>query len=359
MNDKTLENLFSKLFNSSFIDNTGVDFLWHAGEPLLAGLEFYKKAIDFITKYNIRKLPVTHSIQTNGILINEKWCEFFFKNDFNVGLSVDGPEFLHDINRVTWGGKPSHKKVMDKFCLLRQYGITSGALCVLTREHLKYPKLILDFFTNNDFPSVGFNIEEIENDNTSSSLNKSNNEIIEDVKSEYRNFISVLYDEWLPHSGKFDIREFQDLFNVIHKKLTDPNYIRIPDEVADLGIITIHNNGDISTYSPEFAGAKDEKYNDFIFGNVNSIDFDSLANNEVLNTIIRDVNEHKTHCKKTCSYFSICGGSYVSNVYFETSDITNSESTACILMRQITADVLFDKLTKKKVSDKITMPNKV
>ena len=75
-------------------------FAFQGGEPTLAGLDFYVKLIELQKKYNIKKLKIYNSLQTNGMLIDEKWARFLHDNDFLVGLSLDGPKDVHDINRV-------------------------------------------------------------------------------------------------------------------------------------------------------------------------------------------------------------------------------------------------------------------
>ncbi|WP_108126728.1 cyclophane-forming radical SAM/SPASM peptide maturase GrrM/OscB [Saccharospirillum mangrovi] len=345
MSKDTLENLFSGLFGSAFLEeNESVEFLWHSGEPLVVGLPFYREVFELIEKYNKNKNIVVHSFQTNGLLLNEDWCNFFRTKKVNVGFSIDGPEFLHDINRVGWNGKGTHREVMEKYCLLRSNGISSGALCVLTREHLRYPKEILNFFVENRFPSVGFNVEEIENANTNSSLGIRVDLIHSDVITEFREFVSEFYDLWLPYSGIIDVREFQDFFNVSHKKILDPLYRRTPDEVQDFGIVTVQKDGSLSTYSPEFAGAKSDKYSDFVIGNVHRDTFSDISSSKQFLTIKNDMDKHKENCENSCQYFDLCGGSYASNVFFETSDLTRPESTACRLLRKTLYDVLLEKL---------------
>lgn len=341
-----LEEMMKKIFNSSFLDGHSVEFLWHAGEPLLAGIKFYEKAISLIEQYNVNNIEVHQSVQTNAVPITEQWCKFFSKHNFNVGISVDGPKFLHDKNRRNWSDGGSFEQVMRGFCKLRSNDIGTGALCVLTKEHLDYPEEIFEFFIENGFESVGFNIEEIDNANLMSSLNLDKNIICSDTLVKFRSFFSKLYDIWLPYSGKFDIREFQDFFNVSSHKISNPSYVREPDETKNLGIITIHKNGDISPFSPEFAGAKSVKYNDFIIGNVLKDKFDNLMYKKEYKIIHQDIKNKKENCKKECQYFSICGGDYASNSYFESGDISHPQSTACRLLRQELSDILLEKLKK-------------
>lgn len=88
-----------------------IAFAWHGGEPLLAGKEFFRKAVRLQQKYAEGK-SVENSIQTNGLLLDDEWCEIFRDNGFLVGISIDGPEDIHDAHRVDAGGKKTFARVM-------------------------------------------------------------------------------------------------------------------------------------------------------------------------------------------------------------------------------------------------------
>lgn len=108
-----------------------VTFVWHGGEPLMAGIEYYKKAIEFQRKYASGK-AIVNSLQTNGLLVNSDWARFFHNNKFLIGLSVDGPRDIHDAYRVNKAGRPSFDKVMAAVSLMKQYGVEYNTLSVVT-----------------------------------------------------------------------------------------------------------------------------------------------------------------------------------------------------------------------------------
>lgn len=107
-----------------------VNFCWHGGEPLLAGINFYEKAIFYQNKYKGSK-RVENSLQTNGLLINEKWCNFFRQNRFLIGISLDGPEDIHDSYRVDAGGRPTFARVMNAVKLMQSCGVEFNTLSVV------------------------------------------------------------------------------------------------------------------------------------------------------------------------------------------------------------------------------------
>jgi len=123
-----------------------VFFSWHGGEPLLAGLDFYRKAVHFQRKHLAAGKTVLNGIQTNGILLNDDWCRFLSDEGFVTGLSIDGPGNLHNLNRRTKQKQPSLEKVIKGHQLLQKNGINPEILCVVNAHNVKYPLVVYDFF---------------------------------------------------------------------------------------------------------------------------------------------------------------------------------------------------------------------
>ena len=109
MSDELLERYISQYIESVQVPT--VTFCWHGGEPLLAGIDFYEQAVALQNKYRGNK-QIENSLQTNGLLINPDWCDFFRQNNFLIGLSLDGPKDIHDAYRHDRGGQPTFDRVM-------------------------------------------------------------------------------------------------------------------------------------------------------------------------------------------------------------------------------------------------------
>jgi len=107
-----------------------VTFVWHGGEPLMAGLEYYRKAIGFQQKYAGGK-TIINSLQTNGTLLNADWCRFFHDHNFLIGISIDGPRDIHDAFRVNKAGRPTFDKVMAGISQMVQYKVEYNTLSVI------------------------------------------------------------------------------------------------------------------------------------------------------------------------------------------------------------------------------------
>ena len=107
------ERLLERYIRANIEGNNSpvIAFAWHGGEPLLAGKEFFRKAVALQQKYAEGK-TVENSIQTNGLLVDDEWCQIFRDNNFLVGVSIDGPEHIHDAHRLDAGGNPTFARVM-------------------------------------------------------------------------------------------------------------------------------------------------------------------------------------------------------------------------------------------------------
>lgn len=109
MDDRLLEQYIRANIEGN--NSPVIAFAWHGGEPLLAGKDFFRKAVALQQKYAGGK-TVENSIQTNGLLVDDEWCAIFRDNNFLVGVSIDGPESIHDAHRVDVGGRPTFTRVM-------------------------------------------------------------------------------------------------------------------------------------------------------------------------------------------------------------------------------------------------------
>lgn len=125
-----------------------ISFAWQGGEPTLMGLEWFQNALEIQRKHTRPGQVVENSLQTNGTLLDDAWCEFFRDNNFLIGLSVDGPAAYHDKNRRTAGGEPSHDKVLQAIKRLRAYNVEFNSLVVLSQANVNDPDGVYRFLIN-------------------------------------------------------------------------------------------------------------------------------------------------------------------------------------------------------------------
>lgn len=140
---ETLELLFDEL--EVHASQPTVHLTWHGGEPMLAGIEFYKEVIDLQKTY---KKSFVNAIQTNGTLINEEYASFFRDNSFLVGVSLDGPEHINDLVRVDKVGRGTFKRVTQNLQILRESEVNFGVLSTIARHNVSHAKEVYDLFQN-------------------------------------------------------------------------------------------------------------------------------------------------------------------------------------------------------------------
>ena len=152
MNLETLE-----AYIRNYITSQGspiVEFAWHGGEPTLAGLGFFEKAVALQNKYAGGK-TIKNTIQTNGSKLNEEWCRFFRENNFLVGLSLDGPDWLQDKYR-TKQGKSVFKENMEALKLLQKMNVEFNVLACVRKEYCKHAASIYSFFRKHKVKHIQF-----------------------------------------------------------------------------------------------------------------------------------------------------------------------------------------------------------
>lgn len=121
-----------------------VTFLWQGGEPTLTGIAFYQKAVEFQQKYANGK-TIYNALQTNGVLLDKQWCQFLQQNQFLVGLSIDGPEHLHDVYRVTKSQKGTFHQVMNALENLIAFNVPFNTLTVIHKQNVLHGKAVYQF----------------------------------------------------------------------------------------------------------------------------------------------------------------------------------------------------------------------
>ena len=143
MSDQTLETYIRQLLEAH--TSTQVQVAWQGGEPTLMQLPFFARAVELVEKYRRPGQTVEHSIQTNGTLIDENWCQFLKQYRFLVGLSIDGPRALHDRNRVDRLGRGTFDRVMRGWQLLRSHDVACNILCTVNAANQDHGRTVYRF----------------------------------------------------------------------------------------------------------------------------------------------------------------------------------------------------------------------
>jgi uncharacterized protein len=204
MDDNLLEKFIVQNIQAS--GNNVINFSWHGGEPLLAGIEFYRKALKLQLLHKPAGSFIVNGIQTNGTLLNDEWCSFLAEEKFVVGISIDGPGAMHDIHRRTRKGKTTSEEVILGYELLKKHGVIPEILCVVSADNVNNPLIIYNFFKQLGAKFITFLplVEHLADSSTGVSRNSV-------PAGAFGYFLSAVFDEWLEKDiGDIKIQIFEE-----------------------------------------------------------------------------------------------------------------------------------------------------
>ena len=302
MSEELLERYIQQYVEGASQQN--ICFCWHGGEPLMAGLPFFEKAMELQKKYAGDKI-IENTLQTNGILVNDDWCRFFKQNDFLIGLSLDGPEDIHDAFRRDCGGAPTFARVMRAVELMKKHGVEFNLLATVNARSEERGAEVYRFLTSIN-PYIQFLpvVEYVRLRPGKRPLIVSPDE--EDavpapwsVSSKgYGKFMCDVFDEWV----KYDVgKNFVQLFDV-----TLGNWCGVPPslcafaEVCGDGLVVEHN-GDV--YSCDHF-----VYPEYRLGNIATDELSTMYRSREQQDFGRDKRDALPLECKRCNYYFLCRG---------------------------------------------------
>lgn len=144
MDEAVLDTYLRQLMESS--PGPQVDVAWQGGEPMLRGLDFYRRSVELAEKYRQPHQRILHTMQTNGTLIDDEWAAFFKQHGYLVGLSLDGPRELHDAYRIDKQGRGSFDAVIRGWNILRSHDVDTNILCTVNAANQDHPLEVYRFF---------------------------------------------------------------------------------------------------------------------------------------------------------------------------------------------------------------------
>jgi uncharacterized protein len=211
MSNELLEQYIRQLIESHRVDQVTV--AWQGGEPTLMGLDFYRKAMAFEEKYRRPGMTFLNTMQTNGTLLNDDWCEFFKEQNFLIGLSLDGPRELHDVYRVDKGGQPTFDKVMRGLRLLQKHGVEYNLLTTVNRVNADYPLEVYQFLRDEAGTDWIQFIPVVERINEDGLTLYQEGTTVSDrsvLPEQFGHFLSTIFDEWVRNDvGQIYVQTFE------------------------------------------------------------------------------------------------------------------------------------------------------
>jgi uncharacterized protein len=327
----TLDQVLRWVFSSG-LAREPFTLLWHAGEPLAVPVAWYEAAAGLLRRHGAGRPPVTQSVQTNATLIDEGWCDYFRRHEVEVGVSLDGPAFLHDRHRRTRQGRGTLDRALRGVHLLAERQVPFKVITVLTAEALDYPDELFDFYREHGARSVGFNPEEVEGPHTASSLQG------EDMPGRFRRFLARFFELALRADPPLEVREFEtSAAALLHARRSGPT--RRTQENRPFAILSVDCEGRFGTYSPELLGLGSPLYGGFTLGQVASSRLEDVLASARFRRLEGDVARGIDLCRASCRYFPFCGGGPPGNKYFENGTFASTETLYCRLHLKACLDV--------------------
>ena len=350
MDEKLLENYIRQYVSVQQVPV--VNFVWQGGEPCLLGIDFFKKAIELQNKYAQGK-RIENSIQTNGSLLDESWAKFFKEHNILVGISIDGPEEIHDLHRSFKNNSPSFMHVMKGIELLHKYEVDFNTLTVVNRDNSRFPLEIYHFLKKIGSGYIQFIpiVERTYTGNNSHILS-----LVEPGEREaaitkwsvspedYGTFLIKIFDEWVTNDvGRYFIQQFDaTLANWIG---ANSGICEFSETCGDALIIEL--NGDV--YSCDHYVYPEYKLGNIadksLFTMVQS-DQQTKFGNDKLNNLPPDCIE--------CEYRFACHGGCPKHRFLEASDNTSRLNYLCKAYKMFYSHVhpymqfMGDELTAKR-----------
>jgi uncharacterized protein len=343
MAQATVERLFGELFASGWT-SPQVTVVWHAGEPLMAPVSFYRDAFTTIERLRPASVSVVHSFQTNGMLLDEEWCALIREWRVGVGVSLDGPRELHDANRKTRSGAGTFDRTIRGIRLLRAEKLPFHVISVLGRRSLDMPDELLDFYISEGIDHVCFNVEESEGSHTS--------DLFADGEQQAR-YSAFLRRFWQQARASGRVRFVREIDLAIQRIFRPDEAETRNIQVEPLGMLNVDSHGNVSSFSPELLGLSNPAYDDYLIGNIHRDSLAKIYANCLDSALMRDIRTGVEACSVGCEYFSVCGGGAPANKMYENGSFASTRTAFCALTQMVPTDLIleaYDRLEQQDAS---------
>jgi uncharacterized protein len=314
-----------KIF-SSISPDAAPTIIWHAGEPTVVPVDWYKRADAQLRA--AAPARTKFSLQSNGIFLSDDWISFLKDTPTNIGLSIDGPEAIHDLRRKTRSGHGTWALAIKTLNTLQDAGIWPSVVSVLHPRSLAMADEYFDFYREHKIAHVSFSIDEVEGCHSVSSFGQ------DDHKNAVTDFLFDLLKRAFTEQHPLHIKEIERIAAILVHGAADN------EQVKPWDVIVVAANGDVTTFSPEFMEVRSPFHDNFRFGNVLEDDFEGLVAKALVAKTYTQIQKGVERCRADCAYFSICGGGAPANKFQETGTLETTETQFCRLSIQSAAEAL-------------------
>ena len=183
-----------------------INFSWHGGEPTILGLNYFRQIVKYQRKHKPPNRRIINGIQTNGTLLDENWCQFFAEQGFYVGLSLDGPQEIHDLYRLTKDKKSTYNEAIRGYNLLQKHKVHTEVLCVVNTFNVQFPLKIYRFFKKINAQYITFLPLVDPQPGTTNGVSD-----ISVPTEMWGRFLCTIFDEWIDRDiGRVKVQIFEE-----------------------------------------------------------------------------------------------------------------------------------------------------
>ena len=308
MSDEVHDAYIKQLFEGHQVPLVTV--AWQGGEPTLMGLDFFRRSVEFQRHYATPGTRVENTFQTNGILLDDEWCQFFHDNNFLIGLSLDGPKGLHDTYRKDKGGHGTFELVVQAVRRLQKNKVEFNILCTVNSKNADHPLDVYRFFRDDlDAHYIQF-IPIVERDNESG-YQEGNKVTDRSVRpDQWGHFLIEIFNEWVKKDvGETFVLNFD---GALAGWLGMAGTVCIFGPTCGLGLALEHN-GDL--YSCDHFVEPN-----YYLGNILRTPMSDLVASEKQRKFGQDKKDSLPRYCRECEVLHICNGECPKNRFLETPD---------------------------------------
>lgn len=297
--DTFSDELLEKAIKQSFeTKHKQVCFEWTGGEPLLVGLDFYKKIVEFQNKYATK--PYENGVQTSGNLFDKKLIDFLIQQNFNISTTIDGTAEIHNNNRPTNGGAPSLQKALNTRKYILDKGGSCGFISTITKYNLGHERKMLDFFRGLNIysfhsnPYIYFDGNRVKDNSIALSA------------EDFARYFTAEFNAWI-EAGKVQPipRTIYDIIKALKRHKPLNHTICTYGGRCLTNFIALTPNGDAFN-CPKFTGSEN-----MCLGNIKDSSIDEIISlsSDKINKLINQRVEAIQRCESDdCGFFYICNG---------------------------------------------------
>ena len=315
MSHETAETLIRNAVAAS--NGPVLSFVWHGGEPTLAGMDFYRDVLELQKKYLPEGWQVWNNLQTNGFGLNEEWCEFLAGNHFDVGISLDGTKETHDRQRKSAAGEETYDRIAEHVRMLERAGIRPDLLCTVNSVTVRQPMQV--YSTLRDLGTGWIQFIPVVNRSAEGGLAP------ESVDPEaYGEFLCTVFNRWLYHDlGRVNVQLFVELANMIAGEPASLCWLR--ERCGDVPVI----EADGAVYACDHFVRKDHRIGEI------GTPLDELLDTDFQRAFGAKKKDGLTEQCLSCPYLRLCNGGCPKDRFGISADGEKGHNVLCPGLTQL------------------------